>query len=98
MRVEFLLFSSHLAKSRAYIWGMEQIMETKNSTSRVRKPKVCKKCERCKSEIAKREEILEGHESNAAGYVSTRILCEKYRKLLAEHISGWHSEEQGGVA
>lgn len=72
-------------------------METKNSTSRVRKLKSCKKCERYKSEITKREEILEGHESNAAGYVSTRILCDKYRRLLAEHVSGWHSEEQGGL-
>jgi len=76
---------------------MEQIVEIKNGARRARKPKICKKCERYGSEIAKREEILEGHESNAAGYVSTRILCDKYRRLLAEHVSGWHSEERGGL-
>ena len=77
---------------------MEQIVQIKSGVRRERKPKICKKCERYKSEIAKREEILEGHESNAAGYVSTRILYDKYRRLLAEHVSGWHTEERVGLA
>ena len=64
-------------------------MET-STTKRIRKPKVCKKCERYAGEITKREGLLEGRDIQAAGLVSTRILLDKYKRLLREHMDSQH--------
>lgn len=77
---------------RAYIWGMKEIVETKNSARRERKPKICKKCQRLMGEIAKREELLANKDGSAAGCGSTQILLDKYKRLLDEHVSNQHWE------
>lgn len=56
------------------------------------KVKICKKCQRLKAEIAKREELLANKDGSAAGCVSTQILLDKYKRLLDEHVSNQHWE------
>ena len=71
---------------------MEEIVETKNSARRERKPKICKKCQRLTGEIAKREELLANKDGSGAGCVSTQILLDKYKKMLDKHVSNQHWE------
>ena len=65
-------------------------MET-TTTTRARKPKVCKTCERLGAEIAKREELLECRDSHSVGMGCTEIRLETYRKQLTEHVRSRHS-------
>ncbi|MDA8270899.1 MAG: hypothetical protein M0Z39_05770 [Actinomycetota bacterium] len=56
------------------------------------KVKICKKCQRFEDEIARREGLLDGEDGHKAGFVSTRILLDKDKRLLTEHVSNQHWE------
>lgn len=56
------------------------------------KVKICKKCQRFEGEITKRQELLADKDARASGCVSTRILLDKYKRLLTEHVSNQHWE------
>ncbi len=59
----------------------------------MQKTKICKTCQRHTVEIGKRVELLNGIVAGSAGYTSTQILCDKYTKLLTEHMRVRHEEQ-----